>query len=116
MGVRKLSTSSSEPLPMALLRMVRRSLRAGVGSGESGGSGAPGDGVESKKGAQGSFIGVSPSGEDGNTRAGESGVVVTRLLPWEVEASRKGGPAEEDGRLMPAGRAFMFWSLRELGA
>jgi hypothetical protein len=42
--------------------------------------------------------------------------MVTKFLPWEVEASSEGGPAEEEGRLMPAGSASMFWSRREAGA
>ena len=91
--------------------MVRRFLRAGIGPG-SGESGS-GDKFETQKDAKGGFVCVSLSGEDGNSRAGESGVMV---LPLEVEASSEGSPAEEEGRLMPAGSASMFWSCREAGA
>jgi hypothetical protein len=60
---------------------------------------------------EGSSVGVGPSGEDGNLRAG-SGVVVTKLLVWEIEACSEGGSEE----VMSAGRTSMFWSCRETGA
>ena len=117
--MRRFSTSSelselSEWFLEAPLRVARRSLRAGVGpgSGESGG----GDEFETQKGVKGGFVCVGSSGEDGNSRARESGVIVEKILPWEVEASSEGGPAEEEGRLMPAGSASMFRSRREAGA
>src|SRR6266568_3919046 len=120
-GVRRFSTSLSEPVLEASLWLVKgvgRGLGLGPGSssesrsrdsGESGGSGIPGEvvGPQLEKDVSGGFDGVRPPGDGGNSRAGSGEVLLvaaTNSLPWSGEA--RSGSSEEEGRLEAARPRF----------